>query len=192
NAEPDIDVIGEAPNGREALRLAEELRPDLVLMDISMPEMNGIEATAKVKEACPLARVLILTMHENEEYLFRTIQAGGSGYVLKKSADTELVAAIHEVMARDTFLRPAAAQMLVADYVERVKRGEEQDSYNLLTAREKELLGLIASGLTNQQIAEQLVISIRTVETHRAHIMEKLQINTRAELVRYAVRKGLL
>lgn len=191
-SEPDIEVVGEAGNGEEAIRLTSELQPDMVLMDISMPGLGGIEATARIKERWPATRVLILTMHENEEYLFRTIHAGGSGYVLKKSADTELVSAIRQVMAHDTFLRPSATQMLVEDYVQRVKSGEEQETYARLTAREKEILGLIASGLTNQQIADRLVISIRTVETHRAHIMDKLQINSRAELVKYAVRKGLL
>jgi two-component system response regulator NreC len=131
-------------------------------------------------------------MHENDEYLFRTIQAGGSGYVLKKAADDEVLDAIRHVAAGGAFLRPAVTTKLVQDYLERVNKGEESDSYGKLTEREREILRLIAEGHTNAQIAQMLVISVRTVESHRAHIMEKLGIQTRAELVKYALRKGLL
>lgn len=192
NAESDIEVVGEATTGEEAIRLAEQLHPDLVLMDISMPGMGGIDATAEIKRQHPEVRVLMLTMHENEAYLFRTIKAGGSGYVLKKAADTELIDAIHQVMQGGAFLRPSVTKALVKDYLERVETGEARDSYGTLTEREREILKLIAEGHTNPEIAKLLVISVRTVETHRAHIMDKLGIHQRSELVKYALRKGLL
>jgi two-component system response regulator NreC len=188
----DLEVIGEAQDGEEAVALTERLAPDVVLMDISMPKMDGIKATAEIKRRMPGVKVLMLTMHENDEYLFRTIQAGGSGYVLKKAADDEVLDAIRHVAAGGAFLRPAVTTKLVQDYLERVNKGEESDSYGKLTEREREILRLIAEGHTNAQIAQMLVISVRTVESHRAHIMEKLGIQTRAELVKYALRKGLL
>lgn len=188
----DLEVIGEAKDGEEAVSLADRLQPDVVLMDISMPKMDGIKATAEIKKRHPEVKVLMLTMHENDEYLFRTIQAGGSGYVLKKAADDEVLDAIRHVAAGGAFLRPAVTTKLVQDYLERVDKGEESDSYGKLTDREREILRLIAEGHTNAQIAQMLVISVRTVESHRAHIMEKLGIQTRAELVKYALRKGLL
>lgn len=192
NAEADIEVIGEATTGEEAVRLSEQLHPDLVLMDISMPGMGGIDATAEIKKQHPEIKVLMLTMHENEAYLFRTIKAGGSGYVLKKAADTELIDAIHQVIQGGAFLRPSVTKALVKDYLERVETGETRDSYGTLTEREREILKLIAEGHTNPEIARLLVISVRTVETHRAHIMDKLGIHQRSELVKYALRKGLL
>lgn len=192
NAETDIEVIGEATTGEEAITLSGQLRPDLVLMDISMPGMGGIDATAEIKKQHPEIKVLMLTMHENEAYLFRTIKAGGSGYVLKKAADTELIDAIHQVMEGGAFLRPSVTKALVKDYLERVELGEARDSYGTLTEREREILKLIAEGHTNPEIAKLLVISVRTVETHRAHIMDKLGIHQRSELVKYALRKGLL
>jgi len=189
---PNLDVVGEATNGREALAKAEELKPDLVIMDITMPEMNGIEATTELKKRLPKTKVLFLTMHENEELLFRTVQAGGSGYVLKKSADNELVEAIYQVSRGETFLRPDLAKQVVQDYLSRVDTGEETQSYEDLTEREREVLQLLAMGMTNQQVADKLVLSVRTVETHRARIMDKLGIKGRAALVAYAKRRGLV
>lgn len=192
NAEPDIEVVGEATTGEEAIQLTGDLQPDLVLMDISMPGVNGLDATAEIKKHHPQIKVLILTMHESEAYLFRTIKAGGSGYVLKKSADTELINAIHQVMHGEAFLKPSVMKALAQDYLERAEAGEVDDTYSTLTEREREILKLIAEGNTNPEIAKILVISVRTVETHRAHIMDKLGLHHRSELVKYALRKGLL
>ena len=190
--EPDLQVIGEAHDGYEAVRLVKELKPDMVLMDIHMPKLDGLGALAAIREQLPETKVLMLTSMENEEYLFRAIQAGAGGYVLKRAADEELLTAIREVESGGAFVRPPVARMLAAEYMERVDADEESDTYESLTPREKEVLGLVAQGLTNQQIADELVISARTVETHRAHIMDKLGFKKRSELVKYALRKAYL
>ena len=192
NAQPDIEVVGEASDGRQALVEALRLQPDVVLMDITMPELNGIEATRQIKRALESTRVLILTMHENEEYLFQVLRAGASGYILKEAADTELISAIRVVYSGRFYMSPSAQTMMVGDYLLRVRSGEERDSYSALTEREREILKLVAEGLTNNQIAERLYISPKTVDTHRTHIMDKLNLHSRAELVKYAMRRGLL
>lgn len=189
----DIEVIGEAENGLEAVQKVQELHPDIVLMDIGMPVMNGMEATKQIKKRDQEVKVLVLTMHDNEEYLFRVLQAGAAGYVLKKAADSDLVNAIHVVARGDCFLYPSAAKMVVEDYLEKLKSGTEPTStFDTLTEREREILKLVAEGYTNREIAESLFISVKTVETHKANIMEKLNLHKRAELVRYAIRKGIL
>ena len=192
NAQPDIEVIGEASDGRKAIGEAQRLTPDVILMDITMPECNGIEATRQVKRLLPEVRVLVLTMHENEEYLFQMLRAGASGYMLKEAADTDLISAIRVVHSGRFYLSPSAQSMLVSDYLQRVHTGEERDSYSALTEREREILKLVAEGYTNNQIAERLFISPKTVDTHRTHIMDKLNLHSRAELVKYAIRRGLL
>lgn len=192
DAQPDIEVIGEASDGRQALAEAQRLQPDVVLMDITMPEMNGIEATRQIKRALDSTRVLILTMHENEEYLFQVLRAGASGYILKEAAGTELISAIRVVFSGRFYMSPSAQSMMVGDYLQRVRSGEERDSYSALTEREREILKLVAEGHTNNQIAELLFISPKTVDTHRTHIMDKLNLHSRAELVKYAMRRGLL
>ena len=192
DAQPAIEVVGEASDGRQALAEAQRLQPDVVLMDITMPEMNGIEATRQVKRALESTRVLILTMHENEEYLFQVLRAGASGYILKEAASTELISAIRIVCAGRFYMSPSAQSMMVGDYLQRVRSGEERDSYSALTEREREILKLVAEGHTNNQIAERLFISPKTVDTHRTHIMDKLNLHSRAELVKYAMRRGLL
>lgn len=192
NAQPDIEVVGEASDGRQAITEAQRLVPEVILMDITMPECNGIEATRQVKRLLPDVRVLVLTMHENEEYLFQVLRAGASGYMLKEAADTELISAIRVVSSGRFYLSPSAQTMMVSDYLQRVRTGEERDSYGALTEREREILKLVAEGYTNNQIAERLFISPKTVDTHRTHIMDKLNLHSRAELVKYAMRRGLL
>jgi len=192
NAHPDIEVVGEASDGNQAVVSAQRLQPDVILMDIAMPECNGIEATRQIKRLIPETRVLVLTMHENEEYLFQVLRAGASGYILKEAADTELVTAIRVVYSGRFYLSPSAQSIMVGDYLQRVRTGEERDSYGALTEREREILKLVAEGYTNNQIAERLTISPKTVDTHRTHIMDKLNLHSRAELVKYAIRRGLL
>jgi two-component system, NarL family, response regulator NreC len=192
NAQPDIETIGEASDGKQAISEAERLSPDVIIMDITMPECNGIEATRQIKRLLPDVRVLILTMHENEEYLFQTLRAGAAGYMLKEAADTDLISAIRVVSGGRFYLSPSAQSMLVSDYLQRVHTGEERDSYGALTEREREILKLVAEGYTNSQIGERLFISPKTVDTHRTHIMDKLNLHSRAELVKYAMRRGLL
>jgi len=192
NAHPDIAVVGEASDGKQAIGAAQRLQPDVILMDIAMPECNGIEATRQIKRLMPDTRVLVLTMHENEEYLFQVLRAGASGYILKEAADTELVTAIRVVSSGRFYLSPSAQSLMVGDYLQRVRAGEERDSYSALTEREREILKLVAEGYTNNQIAERLTISPKTVDTHRTHIMDKLNLHSRAELVKYAMRRGLL
>ena len=192
NAQPDIEAVGEASDGRQAISEAERLSPDVVIMDITMPECNGIEATRHIKRLLPDVRVLVLTMHENEEYLFQTLRAGAAGYMLKEAADTDLISAIRVVASGRFYLSPSAQSMLVSDYLQRVHTGEERDSYSALTEREREILKLVAEGYTNNQIGERLFISPKTVDTHRTHVMDKLNLHSRAELVRYAMRRGLL
>lgn len=192
NIQPDIAVVGEASDGRQAITEAQRLQPDVILMDISMPELNGIEATRQVKRLLPETRVLVLTMHENEEYLFQVLRAGASGYILKEAADTELISAIRAVFAGRFYLSSSAQSLMIGDYLARVRSGEEHDSYSGLTEREREILKLVAEGYTNNQIAERLFISPKTVDTHRTHVMDKLNLHSRAELVKYAMRRGLL
>ncbi len=192
NAQPDMEVVGEAQDGRQAIQEAQRLQPDIVLMDITMPDMNGIEATKQIKRNLPTARILILTMHEHDEYVFQALRAGASGYMLKEAADTDLISALHIIQSGQFYLSPAAQSVMVGDYLQRVRTGEEKDSYSSLTEREREILKLVAEGYTNNQIAERLIISPKTVDTHRTHIMDKLNLHSRAELVKYAMRRGLL
>ena len=190
--ESDLEVVGEAGDGQQALELTERVRPDVVIMDISMPGMGGIEATQTVRARHPEVQVLALTMHEDESYVFQLLRAGAAGYVLKRAAAQDLVQAVRAAAKGEAFLYPSVARKVVEDYLRRVETGEERERYDGLTTREKEILTLIAQGLSNQQIAEKLFISIKTVQTHRAHILEKLGLHDRTELVRHAIRKGLI
>jgi DNA-binding NarL/FixJ family response regulator len=192
NAQSDMEVVGEAQDGNQAVQEAQRLQPDVVLMDITMPEVNGIEATRHIKRMLPDVRILVLTMHEHDEYVFQALRAGASGYMLKEAADTELITAIHVIKSGQFYLSPTAQSVVVGDYLQRVRTGEERDSYSSLTEREREILKLVAEGHTNNQIAERLIISPKTVDTHRTHIMDKLNLHSRAELVKYAMRRGLL
>jgi two-component system response regulator NreC len=191
-AQPDIEVVGEAADGQEALERVRELLPDIVLIDIAMPNLNGLEATRAIKRDYPSIQTIALTMYESDEYFFQILNAGASGYILKKAASADLLTAIRAVYAGEVFLYPSVARRLVADYLSRVKSGEEKSSYDGLTAREREVLKLIAEGHTNQVIADKLVISPSTVQTHRTRIMQRLNLHNRAELIQYAMRKGLL
>lgn len=191
-AQTDIEVVGEAANGREAVDKAIQLQPDVVVMDITMPDMNGFEATRAIRDACPNIHILALTMHEGEEYFFAMLNAGASGYVPKKAAPTDLVSAIHVVYEGGVFLYPSMAKTLVSDYLRRVETGAEKASYDGLTEREREVVTLVAEGLSNQEIADRLVLSVKTVERHRANIMSKLNLHSRTDLVKYAIKKGLI
>jgi len=191
-AERDLDVVGEAEDGLEAVELAKKLKPDVAVIDISMPGINGIEATKRIKAALPDTHVLALTMHSDDTYVFQLLKAGASGYVLKKAAATDLVQAVRAARRGEAFLYPSVAKAVVADYLKRLETGEGRETYDGLTDREKEILTLVAEGATNQEIAQKLFISVKTVQTHRAHIMEKLNLHDRTKLVRYAIRKGLI
>ncbi len=190
-AERDFSVVGEAHDGEEALELVQTLRPDVVVMDISMPTVNGIEATRQIRQIAPEVRVLILTTHEEESYVFQLFQLGAAGYVLKRAAATDLVDAVRAAVHGEAFLYPAVARSLVQDSLEGL-RGGKVALADGLSDREREVLVLIAEGLTNAQIAARLSISVKTVQTHRTHIMEKLDLHDRSHLVRYAVRRGLI
>ncbi len=193
--QPDMEVVGEATNGREAVELARQLRPLVILMDISMPLLNGLEATRLIKKELPAVQVVVLTMHENEEYLVNILQAGATGYVLKQAADRELIEAVRIASRGDTYLYPRIARLLVTDYLRRVETGvpDERDAaYDTLTQREREILKLIAEGHTNKEIAELLVLSVKTVENHRYSLMNKLNAHDRGELIKYAIRVGLI
>jgi two-component system response regulator NreC len=188
----DIEIIGEAENGQQALQLCQKNPPDVVIMDITMPGLSGLEVTRQIKQQCPNTAVLALTIHEGEQYFFEMLNAGASGYVPKRAAPTDLVAAIRAVYAGEVYLHPSVAKTLVNDYLQRVTMGWERASYDGLTDREQQVLKMIAEGMMNKEIAEKLSISVRTVERHRENIMAKLNLHTRAELVRYAVDKGLI
>ncbi|MCL4426681.1 MAG: response regulator transcription factor [Firmicutes bacterium] len=190
-AQPHLQVIGEASGAEELLHLLAERRPDLVLMDVSLPGSDGLELTQQVLQRYPEVKVLVLTMHEDESYLVRAIKAGASGYVLKKAADTELLNAINTVYSGGTVVPPSLAVNLIREFYN--KPGEkETTSVEVLSERETEVLRLIAVGYSNQEIAESLFLSIKTVETHKARIMEKLNLKKRSELVRYAMSKNLI
>ena len=189
---PDMEVVGEASEGNEGIQISQELKPDVVVMDLSMPHgKDGLSATSELKKLMPSVQILILTMHDDEEYLFRAIQAGASGCILKSAPHDELLSAIKMVAKGLAYLHPSATKRLMEEYIDSVKQGN-QDTFNLLSDREKEVLTLIAKGYANKEIAEKLSISVKTVETHKGNLMEKLQMKTRPELVTFALKKGLL
>lgn len=190
-SEPGMTIVGEASSGQEAIEAVQRLHPDVVIMDVSMPGMNGIEATRRIKAAHPETAVLALTMYEDEQYFFEMLNAGASGYIPKRAAPDDLVSAIKVVAEGNVFLYSTLARFLMRDMAERAA-AEPEESEEVLTAREREVLTCIAEGLTNREIAETLVISIKTVERHRENIMAKLDMHNRVELVKYAIKKGLI
>ena len=187
-----IQVVGEAKDGREAVEKAQQLQPDIVLMDLSMPLLSGLEATRQIKSLCPQIEVLVLTMHADEEYVFQILQAGASGYLLKQSAVGELVTAIQAVDQGDSYLSPAISRKVVDGYVRQAREQSQVDPYEQLTDREREVLHLIAEGYSTQEIADLLFISPKTVRGHRSSLTEKLGLHSNAELTRYAIRKGIV
>ena len=190
--QPDLEVAGECENGREAVALAASLKPDVAVMDVGMPQLNGIEATKAIVEQRSATAVVILSMHADEAYVMRALKAGAKGYLLKDSAAEDLIAALHAVTQNKSYFSPKVSKILAEDYVRVLKQKGEVDSYDLLTSREKEILQLLAEGKANKEVASALNISPYTVETHRGHILEKLNLHNPAELILYAVRKGII
>ena len=188
----NLEVVGEAENGRDAIQLAASLRPDVVVMDVGMPVLNGIEATRTIVTEQPNIAVVILSMHADESYVMRALKAGARGYLLKDSAPADLLGAIQAVTQNKSFFSPKVSRILAEDYVRVLKQKGAVDTYDLLTSREREILQLLAEGKANKEVAAALNISPYTVETHRSHILEKLNLHNPAELILYAVRKGII
>ena len=190
--QPDLEVVGEAEDGRRTVELAASLCPDVVVMDIGMPNLNGIEAARQIVAKQPTTSVVILSMHSDETYVMRAMKAGARAYLLKDSAEADLIRAIQAVSQGKSFFSPKISRILAEDYVRLLKQKGGEDSYELLTAREREILQLLAEGKTNKEVATLLNLSLYTVETHRSRILQKLNLHSSAELVLYAVRKGII
>ena len=190
--QPDIVVVGEAEDGRQAVALSASVKPDVAVLDIGMPNLNGIEAARQITEGESGAAVVILSMHADETYILRALKARARGYLLKDSAESDLVRAIRSVAEGKSFFSPAVSKVLLEDYVKKLQRTGSEDSYDLLTPREREILQLVAEGKSNKEVANLLHLSVYTVETHRANIMEKLKLKSVPELILYAVRKGII
>ncbi|MDI7261560.1 MAG: response regulator transcription factor [Thermodesulfobacteriota bacterium] len=188
----DIEVAGEASNGSEALEKVKKLMPDVMLIDIAMPHMNGLEATRRIHKEFPGVKILVLTQYDDKEYVFSAIESGASGFISKTATSSELASGIRSVYRGESFLSPSAAKFLVEDYQLGAHLRKEQDPFNQLTDREREILKLLAEGYTTRKIADMLVISIKTVEGHKTNLMSKLDIHNRTDLVKYALRKGII
>lgn len=192
SSNPDFEIVGEAEDGRGAIRCVDELRPDLVLMDLSMPKMNGLDAIAEVKNKCPDTKVLVLTVHKAEEYVFESLQAGADGYLLKDATHSELMLAVGNVLEGKPYLSPGISGNLVAGYLEGRKPSKSELSLEILTRRERQVLKLIGEGHKNKEIADYLCVSVKTVEKHRANLMNKLDLHSASALTAYAIEKGLI
>jgi two-component system, NarL family, response regulator NreC len=190
--DPAIEIAGEAEDGREAVRLATELQPSIVIMDIAMPQLNGLDAAAQITKSNPRVSVIILSMYSDEEFLIRALNAGAKGYLLKDSADADVLRAVHAVAQGRTYFTPSIAHTLLEDYMRRLNQEGLQDSYDLLTDREREVLQLLAEGRSNKDVAALLGLSIHTVDTHRTNFMQKLGLHNTAEIVIYAMRKKII
>ena len=188
----DFQVVGEASDGREAVRLAETLQPDVMVLDISMPGLNGIEAARQISAKHPNTALVVLSMHSDEGYILRALKAGVRGYLLKESPESDFIQAIHCVSQGKAFFSPAVSRTLAEDYVRQSNERDIEDSYDLLTVREREILQLIAEGRSNKEVAATLNLSVYTVETHRSNVMNKLNLHSIPELILYAVRKGVI
>jgi len=190
--EPDLSVVGEASDGREAVSLAKTLKPEVAVMDIGMPNLNGIEAAHQMTQENPELAIVIVSMHSDESYVLRALKAGARGYLLKDSAEADLIKAVHVVYAGKSFFSPAVSKVLLDDYVRKLRRSGTEDAYDLLTPREREILQLIAEGKSNKDVANLLNLSVYTVESHRSNLMEKLNLRGLPELILYAVRRGII
>jgi two-component system response regulator NreC len=188
----NIEVVGGAATGKEAIDLAAQLTPDVVLMDVAMPVMDGIEATRYITKNYPKVKVIILSQHDNREYIVSAIKAGASGYMLKKAVSAEIISGIEAVHNNGYFFYPSIAKIVIEDYLRQSKNIPAEDEYERLSDRERQVLRLIAEGVTSSDIAQKLFISVKTVLGHRANIMEKLNLHSRTELVKYAIRKGII
>jgi len=191
-SESDLEIVGEAGSASQAINLLTSLQPDVVLMDIGLPDISGIDATYQIKLVRPETAVIALTIHEDEEYFFKMLEAGASGYVPKRAAPEELITAIQAAARGEIYLHPSLAKLLVKDFLGQTQSSQSQSDLNGLTPREKEVLTLLADGASNNKIAEELSISPKTVARHRENIMEKLNLHSRTELVKYAIRKGII
>jgi two-component system response regulator NreC len=190
--QPHIKIIGEANSGLQALEMADSLNPDVVIMDITLPDISGIEATRRLRKSHPDLPVVALTIHEDEQYFFEMLQAGASGYVPKRAAPEDLINAIQAVHAGEVYIYPTLAKLLVSDFISRAGEGVNKATVNGLTPREQEVLAVLAEGLSNEEIADKFAISRHTVARHRENLMRKLNLHSRSELVKYAIRKGLI
>jgi DNA-binding NarL/FixJ family response regulator len=190
--QPNLQVVGEAADGRQAVALIEKANPDVVIMDIAMPNLNGIEATRQIINQNPRTAVAILSMHSDESYVIRALKAGARAYLLKDSAEADLLAAVRALTEGKSFFSPAISKILVEDYMRQLQSRGAEDTYELLTTREREILQLLAEGRTNKEVANMLNLSLYTVETHRTHILQKLNLHSVPELILYAVRKGII
>ncbi len=188
----DLHIVGEAETGMQAIALARQLKPQVIVMDITLPDISGIEATRSIHECCPEIAIVALTIHEDEQYFFEMLAAGATGYVPKRAAPEDLLTAIRSAHRHEVYLYPSLAKALVKDFVTRVDSGKLPSAMDGLTEREREVLTHLAEGASNQEVAEALTISVNTVARHRENIMQKLNLHTRSELVKYAIRKGLI